>query len=190
MHRFVLSLAATALLWVPGAFAATPLFPTIKVKTSVGEFVMQLDGRKAPLTVENFLKYVESGHYEGTIFHRVIPGFMAQTGGYVADLSEKETLDPVVNESGNGLTNRRGTIAMARTNHPHSATSQFFINLVDNDALNPSPRRWGYTVFGEVTEGMEVIDSIAKIPTGPKGRFRSDVPQSNILIEKMTLVED
>ena len=164
-----------------------PLFPVVKVETSHGDFTLTLDGQRAPLTVVNFMKYVQSGHYEGTIFHRVIPGFMAQAGGYDAEFEEKETLTPVFNESGNGRTNRRGTIAMARTSDPHSGTSQFYINLVNNDALNPNPRRWGYCVFGEVTEGMETLDAIAEIPTGPRGPFGQDVPQTTVTIEKMTL---
>lgn len=178
----VLSLAAGT------ALAQTPVAPKVRVETSVGQFTLQLDGRRAPLTTANFLKYVESGFYEGTIFHRVIPGFMAQGGGFTAALEQKETREPVPNESGNGLSNRRGTIAMARTNDPHSGTAQFYINLVDNRALDPNPSRWGYAVFGEVIEGMETLDEIAEVPTGPRGPMRQDVPQTNIIIEKMTLL--
>ena len=158
------------------------------METSLGEFTLQLDGRRAPLTTANFLEYVKSGFYEGTIFHRVIPGFMAQGGGFTVDLEQKETREPVVNESGNGLSNRRGTIAMARTGNPHSGTAQFYVNLVDNRALDPNPQRWGYAVFGVVIEGMETLDKIAAVPTGPRPPLPQDVPQSNIIIEKMTLL--
>lgn len=173
------------------ADAADPrpaLFPTVEVKTSQGTFQVQLDGRRAPLTVRNFMKYVNDGHYNGTIFHRVIGDFMAQGGGFDTDMTEKPTRNPVVNESGNGLSNTRGTIAMARTGDPHSATAQFFINLTDNQRLDPSPRRWGYTVFGEVVSGMEVLDAIAAIETGPKPPFRSDVPKTQVVIETVAVV--
>jgi cyclophilin family peptidyl-prolyl cis-trans isomerase len=167
--------------------AQMPLFPRIAVETTHGNFTLELDGRRAPLTTANFVQYVQEGHYEGIVFHRVIPGFMAQAGGFTADLEQKTTRDPVPNESGNGLRNERGTIAMARTNDPHSGAAQFFINLVDNPALDPNPSRWGYAVFGRVVEGMETLDDIAKVPTGPRGRFSRDVPQSNIIIKQMTL---
>ena len=166
-----------------------PLFPKVAFTTSAGNFVVQLDGRRAPLTVANFMKNVEDGHYDGTIFHRVISGFMAQAGGYDKDLTEKPTRNPVPNESGNGLSNLRGTIAMARTNDPHSATAQFFINLVDNQRLDPGAGRWGYAVFGEVIEGMDVIDQIAALETGPKGRFRSDVPKTDVIIRSARVVD-
>ncbi len=181
----VLSLSASA------AGERAPLFPQVAFETSVGNFVVQLDGRRSPLTTKHFLKYVESGHYNGTIFHRVISGFMAQTGGFDKDLTEKPTRDSVPNESGNGLSNIRGTLAMARTGDPHSGTAQFFINLVDNKRLDPSPGRWGYAVFGEVMneEGMAVIDKIAAIETGPKGRFRSDVPKTDVIIIKAQVVK-
>ena len=181
-------LALTTLSLAANTALGQTLAPRIKVETSHGEFVLQLNGRRAPLTVANFMKYVEDGFYEGTIFHRVIPGFMAQGGGFNADLQQKDTREPVPNESGNGLTNSRATIAMARTGNPHSGTAQFYINLVDNPALDPNPRRWGYTVFGNVIEGMETLDAIAEVPTGPRGPMSSDVPQSNIIIEKMTLL--
>lgn len=164
-----------------------PTFPLIELHTSEGLIVLELDGRKAPITVKNFVEYVNSGHYDGTIFHRVIQGFMAQGGGYDADLAEKPTNATIPNESGNGLKNARGTIAMARLNNPHSASAQFYINLVDNFNLDPSERRWGYTVFGEVVEGMEIVDKIALIPTGPKSPLPSDVPQKTVTIEKANL---
>lgn len=184
-------LIALLLVCIPAQAAEPrmPLFPKIAFSTTAGDFVVQLDGRRAPLTTRNFLEYVNSGHYDGTIFHRVISGFMAQTGGFDKDLTEKPTRNPVPNESGNGLSNLRGTLAMARTNDPHSASAQFFINLVDNQRLDPNPRSWGYTVFGEVIEGMEVIDKIAAMETGPKGRFRSDVPKTDVIITKATLVK-
>jgi peptidyl-prolyl cis-trans isomerase B (cyclophilin B) len=183
-----LLLATVLLVGAHGGAMAQQLYPRIKVETSLGDFTLQLDGKRAPLTTANFVQYVKDGFYEGTVFHRVIPGFMAQGGGFTVDLAQKETRDPVPNESGNGLTNDRGTIAMARTNDPHSGTAQFYINLVDNAALNPNPSRWGYAVFGRVTEGMETLDAIAEVPTGPRGRLPRDVPQSNIIIEKMTLL--
>ena len=181
----LLSLSANA------AGESAPLFPQVAFETTVGTFVVQLDGRRAPLTTKHFLKYVQSGHYNGTIFHRVITGFMAQAGGFDTDLTEKPTRDSVPNESGNGLSNVRGTLAMARTGDPHSGTAQFFVNLVDNQRLDPSPGRWGYAVFGEVMDeaGMAVIDKIAAIETGAKGRFRSDVPKTDIVIIKAEVVK-
>ena len=169
---------------------SVPLFPRIAVETTQGSFVLELDGSRSPITVMNFVRYVNDGQYDGTIFHRVIPGFMAQAGGYQTDYEEKPVRTPIPNESGNGLKNERGTIAMARMGKPHSATSQFFINLVDNAALDPSPRRWGYTVFGLVVDGLDVVDKIAEIPTGSGGPFPSDVPQSTVLIKSMKLIED
>lgn len=181
-------LLAPLLLWASSSGWAQQLYPTVRVETSLGDFTLRLDARRAPLSTANFLEYVESGFYEGTVFHRVIPGFMAQGGGFTAELRQKPTRDPIPNESGNGLRNERGSIAMARTNDPHSATAQFYVNLVDNPALDPNPDRWGYAVFGEVIEGMETLDAIADVPTGPRGRMPRDVPQSNIVIEKMTLL--
>lgn len=167
--------------------------PTTKVKfeTSLGAFVVQLNAAKAPVTVENFLSYVKEGHYDGTIFHRVIPGFMAQGGGYTADFKQKPTHKPIKNEADNGLLNKRGTIAMARTPDPNSASSQFFINYVDNaflDYKSSTPQGWGYAVFGEVVEGMNVVDEMAKIPTGPGGPMPSDVPKTPIVVNKATVV--
>lgn len=167
-----------------------PLYPKVKFKTNRGDIVLELDTARAPITIYNFLEYVKKGHYDGTIFHRVIPGFMVQGGGYAADYSEKPTTNPIPNESGNGLSNQPGTIAMARTNLPHSATSQFFINVADNNRLDPSPSRWGYTVFGTVIEGMDVVDAIVAIPTGPGGPFPTDVPQTLVILEKVTVMAD
>ena len=163
----------------------------VSIKTSLGEFVIELDRERAPLTVENFLHYVRSGHYEGTLFHRVVQGFVAQAGGYDADFKEKETDRNVVNESGNGLSNRRGTVGLARTGEPHSGNAQFYINLVDNVALDPNPARWGYTVFGRIVQGMDVIDEIGYQPTsaGPPGTFPRSVPVQRILIEAVKELE-
>lgn len=167
-----------------------PVFPRLSVATSHGDFVLELDGSRSPITVMNFVQYARAGHYDGTIFHRVIPDFMAQAGGYGEDFEERPTRQPIPNESGNGLSNERGTIAMARMKRPHSATSQFYINLADNESLDPSPSRWGYTVFGLVVEGMEVLDTIARIPTGAKGPFPTDVPQSNVIIKSIRVLDE
>ena len=157
----------------------------VKLSTSLGDIVIELDLDKAPKSSENFIQYVNDGFYSDTIFHRVIPGFMAQGGGFSTDFAQKSTRSPIQNEADNGLKNKRGTIAMARTSDPHSATAQFFINLVDNGFLDykaPNVQGWGYAVFGEVVEGMDVVDEMAKIPTGRKGMFPSDVPQTDIVI--------
>jgi peptidyl-prolyl cis-trans isomerase B (cyclophilin B) len=162
----------------------------IKLTTNHGVITLELDSTKAPKSAANFLAYVEAGHYDGTIFHRVIDGFMIQGGGFTPDMQQKPTNAPVENEAGNGLKNERGTIAMARTNDPHSATSQFFINVVDNDFLNfraPSGNGWGYCVFGRVVEGMDVVDKIRKVKTGNKG-FHQDVPAEDVVIEKAEVV--
>ncbi len=166
--------------------------PRVKVDTNLGSFVIELYPEKAPKTVENFLQYVRDGFYDGTIFHRVIDGFMIQGGGFTPDFERKETRAPIVNEADNGLKNTRGTIAMARTMDPHSATAQFFINVKDNpflDHTGKTPRGWGYAVFGKVVEGMDVVDRIRKVRTGPGGMFPKDVPQEPVIIEKMTVIE-
>ncbi|RCW64145.1 peptidylprolyl isomerase [Pseudorhodoferax soli] len=166
--------------------------PRVLFKTSVGSFTVEVYPDKAPKTVENFLQYVREKHYDGTIFHRVIPNFMAQGGGYDQNYKEKPTRAPVTNEASNGLKNDTYTIAMARTGEPHSATSQFFINVNDNAFLNhtaPTPRGWGYTVFGKVVAGMDVVQKIKAVPTGPGGPFPTDVPQTPILIQSATLVK-
>ena len=156
----------------------------ITLKTSKGDIKIKLFEEEAPITTKNFLDYINSGFYKGTIFHRVIPGFMVQGGGFSTDFVQKPTNDPITNEADNQLSNRRGTIAMARTNIVDSATSQFFINLVDNDFLDfkaPTPQHFGYCVFGEVVEGMDVVDAIAAVPTGSRGMHR-DVPTENVVI--------
>jgi peptidyl-prolyl cis-trans isomerase B (cyclophilin B) len=161
--------------------------PKVQMRTSHGEITLELDAAKAPVTVENFLGYVRDGFYDGTIFHRVIDGFMIQGGGFTPEMQQKPTGAPIENEAGNGLRNERGTVAMARTSNPDSATAQFFINHKDNDFLNhrsKDRRGWGYAVFGKVTDGMTVVDDIAATPTGPAGPLPKDVPQQTILIEK------
>lgn len=165
--------------------------PVVEMKTNIGAITLELDKDKAPLTVENFLKYVEKGFYDGTIFHRVIKGFMIQGGGYDATGQRKSTDSPVQNEAANGLKNSRGTIAMARTNVINSATSQFFINLVDNDSLNhrdTSARGYGYAVFGRVIKGMDVVDQIGRTKTYAKNNLFRDYPQTPIVIESVTLI--
>jgi cyclophilin family peptidyl-prolyl cis-trans isomerase len=168
--------------------------PKVKMTTSKGDVIIELYADKAPVTVENFLRYVNDGAYNGTIFHRVIKGFMNQGGGFTPDLQKRPAkYPPIRNEADNGLKNKRGTIAMARTSDPNSATNQFFINTVDNDFLDfrdKSLQGWGYTVFGKVTEGMDVVDSIAAVKTGPRGPFRSDVPLETIEIKSIELLPD
>ncbi len=162
----------------------------VKFTTNHGVFTLELFAEKAPKTVENFLNYVQNGFYDGTIFHRVIDGFMIQGGGFTPDMAQKKTNAPIENEAANGVENKRGTIAMARTNDPHSATAQFFINVIDNDFLNfkaPSGSGWGYCVFGEVKDGMDVIDSIKSVPTGNHG-FHQNVPANAVVIEKVEIV--
>jgi peptidyl-prolyl cis-trans isomerase B (cyclophilin B) len=161
--------------------------PTIAVvlDTNLGTIELALDPDRAPKTVENFLRYVDEGHYAGTIFHRVIPGFMAQGGGYDASYEKKPTRAPVANEADNGLKNERGTVAMARTGDPHSATAQFFVNVKDNgflDHTEKSDRGWGYTVFGKVTKGMDVVDQMVATKTGAQGPFAKDAPLAPITI--------
>jgi peptidyl-prolyl cis-trans isomerase B (cyclophilin B) len=161
---------------------------SVLLTTNHGQITLELDTEKAPKTVENFLNYVKSGHYDGTIFHRVIDGFMIQGGGFSPDMRQKPTEDPVENEANNGLTNDRYTIAMARTSDPHSASAQFFINVNDNDFLNyPGSDGWGYCVFGKVTSGTEVVDTIGKVETGRRSMF-SDVPTEDVVIEKAEIV--
>ncbi|MGB5173412.1 MAG: peptidylprolyl isomerase [Thermoanaerobaculia bacterium] len=158
--------------------------PRVLLETNHGNIILELYPDKAPQSVGNFLAYVDEGYYSGTIFHRVIDGFMIQGGGFTDDMTQKSTKNGVPNEADNGLKNSRGTVAMARTTDPHSATSQFFINLVDNaplDHTDKTPRGWGYTVFGKVVEGMDVVDAIAKAPTGTVGPFR-DVPSETVVI--------
>ena len=161
----------------------------VQLETSMGDIVLELDGEKAPKTVENFLAYVQNGHYDGTIFHRVIDGFMIQGGGFMPDMMQKATRDPIENEAANGLSNVNGSIAMARTSAPHSATAQFFINVKDNSFLDhPGQDGWGYCVFGKVTGGMDVVEQIKGVDTTNKAGH-SDVPVEPIVIEKAEIAE-
>lgn len=168
--------------------------PTAQVlmTTTVGPITLELDTDNAPKTVDNFLSYVADGFYDGTIFHRVIDNFMIQGGGFTADMEQKDTKAPVENEANNGLRNNRGTIAMARTQDPHSATAQFFINVQDNDFLNHTGENiqgWGYAVFGKVTDGEDVLDKIRRVQTGGQGGHQ-DVPVEPIIIESVTLIDE
>ena len=162
----------------------------VQLTTNHGVITLALNEEKAPKTVANFKSYVEAGHYDGTIFHRVIKNFMIQGGGMEPGMNQKATQAPIENEAANGLKNKRGSIAMARTSDPHSATAQFFINVVDNDFLDfkaPSGQGWGYCVFGEVVEGMDVVDTIRKVKTGTKGGYQ-DVPAEDVIIEKAEVI--
>ena len=181
----VLSVAAGS----PGALAADPL---VDLKTNHGTIRLELYPAKAPKTVENFLQYVKDGHFNGTIFHRVIDNFMIQGGGFDKSYKQKPTRDSIQNEAKNGLKNDLGTIAMARTGAPHSASSQFFINGKNNDFLNSANAQdgWGYAVFGKVVSGMDVVTKISKTPTGSGGPFPTDVPKEAVVIESVTVVTD
>ncbi len=167
--------------------------PQVLITTNKGDIQLELDAEKAPRTVENFLQYVKSDFYAGTIFHRVIKGFMIQGGGFTEDLVKKQTLPEIPNEAFNGLKNNRGSIAMARTNMPHSATAQFFINTANNNFLNysgKSMRGWGYSVFGKVTKGIEIVDNIENTRTGAKGIFPKDVPLDPVIILSVKIVKE
>jgi peptidyl-prolyl cis-trans isomerase B (cyclophilin B) len=164
----------------------------VQLKTNMGNITLELNDELAPKSTENFLAYVRSGHYNGTIFHRVIANFMIQGGGMTSGLKQKPTKAPIDNEADNGLPNKRGSIAMARTGEPHSATAQFFINTVDNEFLNfsaPTNQGWGYAVFGEVTEGMDVVDAIRQVKTGSSG-FHQDVPKEDVTITEAIILEE
>jgi peptidyl-prolyl cis-trans isomerase B (cyclophilin B) len=164
--------------------------PVVELQTNLGKIVLELNPQQAPKTVENFLSYAKSGFYEGTIFHRVINHFMIQGGGYTQDLTKKTTRPPIANEANNGLKNQKGTVAMARTADPDSATSQFFINMADNHFLDhqaPTDSGWGYTVFGQVIQGMDVLNQIQVVKTGSQGPFQQDVPEKAITIQKVTI---
>jgi peptidyl-prolyl cis-trans isomerase B (cyclophilin B) len=173
----------------PADTTAAAAAPQVVFETSKGTIVVELDPAKAPKSVANFLEYVKAGHYDGLVFHRVIPGFMIQTGGFKPDMTYKPLRPPIQNEADNGLKNKRGTLAMARTNDPNSASAQFFINVADNaflDHKGKTPDGWGYAVFGKVVDGMDVVDAIAAVPTGKRGQF-SDVPMTPIVITKATV---
>ena len=187
LARLAAGLATTLALSLPLAAYAQDKAPRVRLSTSLGDIVVELDAAKAPKTVENFLQYVNDKHYDGTVFHRVIGNFMIQGGGFGADMQQKATRAPIPLEASNGLKNDRGTIAMARTSNPNSATSQFFINVVDNASLNPpSPDGHGYTVFGKVVAGMDVVDKIRAVPVGNRG-MHQNVPQTPVTIVKASL---
>jgi cyclophilin family peptidyl-prolyl cis-trans isomerase len=189
-----LSSLVRVLIWAAGLLATVSAHAAgmqrVQLQTSLGAIVLELDGDKAPATVENFLGYVNDGFYDGTIFHRVIDGFMIQGGGFTLEFDQKETRAAVKNEAANGLKNTRGTVAMARTADPHSATAQFFINVVDNPFLDYTAATadgYGYAVFGKVVEGMEVVDKLRQVPTGRRGPFEG-VPETPVVIEKAVVV--
>jgi len=186
----VLATAILALLLAGAPMADT--HPQVAVDTNHGRIVLELDAEAAPETVANFLEYVDQGFYDGTLFHRVIPGFMVQGGGFDTDMNQKPTGEPIRNEADNGLKNEVGAIAMARTQDPHSATAQFFINVNDNEFLNhtaPNMQGWGYTVFGRVVDGMDTVRDIEAVPTGRSG-MHQDVPQEPVIMESVTRIED
>ena len=190
-----LSLATFVFLFFSLMTARAADNPQVKMQTSEGDVIIELYPDKAPVSVENFLRYVNDGAYNGTVFHRVIKGFMNQGGAFTSDYQKKDikTYPAIKNEADNGLKNIRGTVAMARTSDPNSATNQFFINTVDNGFLNHSSktaRGWGYTVFGKVTSGMDVMDRIAEVKTGSQGPFRSDVPLTPIEIHSITVISE
>jgi cyclophilin family peptidyl-prolyl cis-trans isomerase len=162
----------------------------VRIETTMGDIVVELNADRAPLTVQSFLQNVVDGWYDGTIFHRVAPGFLIQGGGFLPDLTRKPSDTIVFNESGNGLSNRRGTIGMARSEEPHAASTEFYFNLVDNFDLDPKPTRWGYAVFGEIVEGLDVMDRIGSVPTGAAGEFDRNVPIETIIIERITLIRE
>ena len=189
MKKLITCTIALLLAVNSSVFAANP---KVRMDTSKGTAIIELYPDKAPKTVENFLRYVKEGKYDDTIFHRVIKRFMNQGGGFTAEFTKVETYPPITNEADNGLKNKRGTIAMARTGEPHSATNQFFINTVDNtflDHTGKTPRGWGYCVFGMVVDGMDVMDRIARVATGAGGPFQQDVPKEQIVIQKMSIIE-
>jgi peptidyl-prolyl cis-trans isomerase A (cyclophilin A) len=162
--------------------------PQILVVTSLGSFTLELNPERAPLTVAHFLKYVDQGQYSGTVFHRVIANFVIQGGGFDSNYKLKAAPTKVVNESGNGLTNQRGTVGMARSQDPHGSDAQFYVNLYDNEALDPNKTRWGYAVFGKVVQGMEVVDKIGNVATGARGPFKEDAPLQPVVIERIERV--
>lgn len=183
-----LRLAFVFLIGLCSGLANAAEAPTrVRIDTSLGVIVLDLDAEAAPKSVENFLAYARTGHYDGTIFHRVIPGFMIQGGGWDTQFRRRTERKPIRNEGSNGLKNLRGTIAMARTNYPHSATCEFFINHVDNPMLDAQGDNWGYAVFGRVVDGMAVVDKIAQTPTGAVGPFETDVPLTPVVINKVTI---
>ena len=188
MKRMNIIIACMGLSLMAIKLDASENYPQIEIVTTSGTIVVELDRNRAPKTVENFLNYVQSGTYVGTIFHRVIPGFVIQTGGYDVNLNEIVTLPEIINESGNGLKNQRMSLGMARTNEPHSGSSQFYINLNDNFSLDPMPTRWGYAVFGDVIDGFSVVDDIASNATQTTKGFQ-DVPVAPIIILEVKRID-
>jgi cyclophilin family peptidyl-prolyl cis-trans isomerase len=184
-RRFFLSLLTVVAMSGISQSALAAKAPKVSLKTNMGEIVLELYPEKAPKTVENFLEYVKSGHYKGTIFHRVIDGFMIQGGGYDKDMAQKPTREPIQNEAKNGLKNEKYSVAMARTAAPHSASAQFFINVKDNNFLDyPGQDGWGYAVFGKAIKGMDVVDKIKAVPTGP-----GDIPNKPVIIESASIIK-
>jgi peptidyl-prolyl cis-trans isomerase A (cyclophilin A) len=188
IHGFFRWFALTAAL-ILGCSTLASAEPRVRVETTRGSFVIELNPGRAPLTVASFLEYVKAGHYTDTVFHRVVGNFVIQGGGFDTNYVEKPTGKGIPNESGNGLSNRRGTVGLARTGDPHSGTAQFYVNLVDNPALDPQPSRWGYTVFGQVVEGMHVVDDIGAVATGNVGPFDSDAPLQAIVIKRIEILQ-
>lgn len=190
LNRLTLLLVGALFLLSLGQANADDQHPRVRMSTTFGDILLELDREKAPKSVDNFLRYMQEGYYDGTIFHRVIDGFMVQGGGFTQEFQKKQTHAQIENEANNGLKNLTGTVAMARTNDPHSATAQFFINVANNgflDHRSPSPRGWGYAVFGKVVEGMDVVDKIRRTPTGSGGPFPKDVPSTTVVIQRVTL---
>lgn len=194
MFRILCLITTLISLWgAPSLAAELPATanPKVAITTSMGTFEVELFPQQAPNSVENFLRYVDEGFYSDTIFHRVISNFMIQGGGFTSSYQQKSTHKPVTNEADNGLKNTIGTLAMARTSDPHSATSQFFVNVTDNDFLDfreKTPRAWGYAVFGRVTKGMNIIQQIKQVPTGAGGPFRTDAPKTQVVIQSATRI--
>ena len=191
LPRLLLTLVGLAALVTSAAGADAPAEPAadrVRVDTTLGSFVIKLETTRAPLTTANFLSYVKSGHYSGTLFHRVIANFVIQGGGYDDKFRLKDTQAGVANESGNGLSNKRGTVGLARSESPHSGNAQFYVNLTDNDDLDPTPLRWGYTVFGRVVEGLEVVDKIGRTPTGSVGPWSKDAPVEPVVIQRIEVL--
>ncbi len=182
------AILAAGLTLVSAASFAAGTNPRVRVETNAGNFVIELYADRAPLTVSSFLGHVRAGFYSGTVFHRVVPGFVVQGGGYTEKLEPKPVENTVPNESGNGLSNLRGTVGMARTSAPHSATTQFYVNLADNLELDPRPSRWGYAVFGKIVSGMDVVDAIGNRPTHGAGPFKSSVPVDLVVIKKIDIL--
>jgi len=187
MHSARLLIAG--LLLAVGLTAQAQVNPKVQVETNMGKFVIELDTSRAPLTVANFLEYVHAGFYNSTVFHRVISGFVAQGGGFDEKYQEKPTRPGIPNESGNGLSNRRGTVGLARTGDPHSGNAQFYLNIADNAALDPQPSRWGYAVFGRIVQGMDVVDDIGAVATGEVGPFEKDAPLKAVIIIRIVEVK-